>query len=140
METLIQDIKFGIKLLWKDKGFTLTAVATLALCIGANATIFSVINSVILSPLPIPDSDRIVLIHNSYPNAGVERASNGVPDYYDRLRELGDVFEEQALYNYPGLTLGGETSPERASDAVAGARASGADRGPSSTRQQRCWD
>ena len=113
MEKLIQDLKFGAKLLWKDKGFAMTAIATLALCIGANAAIFSVINSVILSPLPIPESDRILLMHNSYPNAGAELASNGVPDYYDRLRELGDIFEEQALYNRPGLTLGGQGSPER---------------------------
>jgi predicted permease len=113
METLFQDLKFGIKLLWKDKSFAVTAVATLALCIGANATIFSVINSVVLSPLPVPESDRIVLMYNSYPRAGVERASNGVPDYYDRLRELGDLMEEQAFYSGTGLTLGAEGRPER---------------------------
>ncbi len=115
METLFQDLKFGLKLLWKDKSFAITAVATLALCIGANATIFSVINSVVLSPLPVPESDRIVLMYNSYPKAGVERASNGVPDYYDRLRELDDLMEEQAFYNGTGLTLGAEGRPERVS-------------------------
>ena len=113
MEKLLQDLKFGLKLLWKDKGFAATAIATLALCIGANAAIFSVINAVILSPLPIPASDRILFMYNSYPNAGAERGSNGVPDYYDRLRELGDLFEEQALYNSRGVTLGREGNPER---------------------------
>jgi hypothetical protein len=113
VEKLLKDLKFGIKLLWKDKGFALTAIATLSICIGANAAIFSVIHAVILSPLPIPDSDRILYMYNSYPNAGVERASNGVPDYYDRLRELGDLFEEQALYNTPGLTIGGAGNTER---------------------------
>ena len=113
METLVQDLKFGIKLLWKNKGFAATALVTLSLCIGANTAIFSVINSVVFSPLPIPESDRILMMYNSYPNAGAEFSANGVPDYYDRLRELDDVFEEQAFYNFPSLTLGGQGSPER---------------------------
>jgi predicted permease len=114
MESLLQDIKFGAKLLWKDKGFAATAIATLALCIGANAAIFSVINSVILQPLPVPESDRLLIGYNSYPNAGVQRASNGVPDYYDRLRELDDVLEEQAMLNNSGLTIGEAGSVQRA--------------------------
>lgn len=59
MDLLFQDIKFGARLLWKDKGFSVTAVATLAICIAANTAIFSVINSVVLKPLPVPESDRI---------------------------------------------------------------------------------
>jgi predicted permease len=114
MESLLQDIKFGVKLLWKDKGFAVTAIATLALCIGANAAIFSVINSVILRPLPVPESERLIIGFNSYPNAGVQRASNGVPDYYDRLSELDDVLEEQAMFNNSGLTIGEEGDVERA--------------------------
>ena len=69
-----------------------TALLTLGICIGANAAIFAILNSVVLRPLPVPDSDRLVILYNSYPKAGVERASTGVPDYYDRLRET-DVFE-----------------------------------------------
>ncbi len=110
---MLQDLNYAAKLLWKDKGFTLTAVATLAICIGANAAIFSVVNSVILSPLPIPDSDRIVLMYNSYPKAGAERAAAGVPDHLDRLAEMTDVFEEQALYRDPAMTIGGRDRPER---------------------------
>ena len=113
MESLLQDIKFGAKLLWKDKGFAITAIATLALCIGANAAIFSVINSVILRPLPVPESERLIVGFNSYPNAGVLRASNGVPDYYDRLRELDDVLEEQAMFNNDGMTIGEEGDVQR---------------------------
>lgn len=113
MESLAQDLRFSLKLLWKDKAFALTAIATLAVGLGANAAIFSVLNSVLLSPLPFPDSDRLVVMYNSYPNAGAERASNGVPDYFDRLRELGEVFEEQALYDTGGFTIGTDTSPER---------------------------
>ncbi len=113
METLLKDLKFGAKLLCQEKGFAMTAIVTLALCIGATATIFSIINAVLLSPLPTPESDRIILMYNSYPKAGAERASSGVYDYYDRLRALDGLFEEQALYNTPGLTIGGEGRPER---------------------------
>lgn len=90
----------------------MTAVTTLAVCIGVNAAVFSVVHSVVLKPLPFPQSDRIMLMYNSYPGAGVERASNGVPDYYDRLRGMS-VFEEQALYNSPGLTIGNAGSVQR---------------------------
>ncbi len=109
----IKDLRFAGRVLVRDKGFTATAILTLSICIGANAALFSIVNSVILSPLPVPESERIVLMYNSYPNAGVERAANGVPDYYDRLRDLEDVFEEQALYTGMGVTVGEEGSPQR---------------------------
>src|SRR5438045_9740258 len=96
---MLNDIRVGLRLLWKDKVFTLTAVLTLALCIGANTALFSVVHNVLLRPLPVPESDRIVLMGNAYPGAGADIGSSaGVPDYYDRLREKTD-FEEQALYN-----------------------------------------
>ncbi len=106
MDRLLQDLKFAVRLLWRDRAFALTTLLTLAVCIGANAAIFAIINSVLLRPLPVPHPEQLVRIFNSYPRAGVERASNGVPDYYDRLREV-DVFEEQALYNTRGMTIGG---------------------------------
>jgi predicted permease len=112
MDRLLQDIRFGVRLLLRDRAFSLTAVLTLTVCIGANAAIFAVVNSVLLQPLPVPEPERLVLMHNSYPRAGVERASNGVPDYYDRLRET-DVFEEQALYNTRGVTIGIDGQPQR---------------------------
>src|SRR5919112_5635933 len=113
MERLLQDARFAVRLLWKDRGFAATAILTLALCIGANAAIFAIVNSVLLRPLPVPDAERLMLVYNSYPKAGVERASTGVPDYYDRLRET-DVFEELALYQQRGVTIGGEgADPQR---------------------------
>src|SRR4051794_16278687 len=98
---MLSDIRVGLRLLWRDKAFTLTAALTLALCIGANTALFSVVHNVLLRPLPVPDSDRIVLMGNAYPGAGAGAAAggnSGVPDYYDRLRET-DVYEEQALFN-----------------------------------------
>ncbi|MFZ0427707.1 MAG: ABC transporter permease, partial [Acidobacteriota bacterium] len=112
MDEFLQDIRFAVRLLWNDKGFTITAVATLAVCIAANTAIFSVIDSVVFKPLPLPESDRIVMIYNSYPNAGVERSENGVPDYYDRLRDT-TVFEEQALFQDQNLTIGDKGSVQQ---------------------------
>ena len=59
---MTNDLRVGLRLLWKDKAFTLTAALTLALCIGANTALFSVVHNVLLRPLPIPASDRIVLM------------------------------------------------------------------------------
>src|SRR5262245_1100176 len=92
------DLRLGFRLLWKDKAFTVTAIMTLALCISANVAVFSIVHNVLLKPLPVPESDRIVLMGNAYPGAGAAiPGSSAVPDYFDRLRDM-DVFEEQADY------------------------------------------
>jgi predicted permease len=116
MDRALQDLKFAVRLLTKDRGFTITTVATLALCLAANAAIFAVVNSVLLRPLPFPEPDRIVTVFNAYPGAGVERASNGVPDYYDRLAAV-PALETLAMYRTAGITLGGQGQgePERLS-------------------------
>ena len=112
MDGLLHDLRHAGRVLWKDRGFAATVILTLAVCIGANAAIFAIINGVLLRPLPIPDADRIVTLYNAYPKAGVERGSTGVPDYYDRLRDT-DVFEELALYRMTGQTIGGQSDPQR---------------------------
>src|SRR5438128_11696312 len=114
MDSIIRDIRFGLTLLWKDRGFTMTALLTLIICIGANAAIFTIVHSILLKPLPVPDSDRILLMSNQYPNAGTGSATftnSGVPDYYDRLREV-HVFGEQAMYNGSNLSIDMEGSRE----------------------------
>ena len=114
---MLQDVRFAVRLLWKDRTFTATALMTLALCIGGNVAMFSVVNSVLLRPLPVPEADRILLIYSAYPaatGAGEEvRGSASVPHYLERVRELGDVFEEQALYDNVGFSVGGEGRAER---------------------------
>src|SRR5215210_3814191 len=109
---MLQDLRFAVRILLKDRGFSLTVLLTLALCIGANAAIFAVVNSVLLKPLPVPEADRLVHFYNSYPKAGVERASSGVTDYYDRLRET-DVFEELAVYTRRGVTVAAQGEAQR---------------------------
>ena len=59
---MLQDLRFGFKLLWKEKAFTVTALLTLALCIGANTAIFSVIDAALLRPLPYPEPERLAQV------------------------------------------------------------------------------
>src|SRR5260221_10163616 len=109
---MLQAVRFGLRLLWKDRGFAATSILTLGLCSGATPAFFAVVNSVLLRPLPVPHAEQLVHMYNAYPGAGVTGGSTGVPDYYDRLRET-TVFEEQALYNTRGVTLGGDGEPQR---------------------------
>lgn len=111
MDNLRQDLKYAVRALIRDKGYALTAILTLGLVIGANVAIFSVISSVLLRPLPFPDADRLVRVFNSYPNAGVERASNSAPDYFDR-RQL-ETLEDVASYRGSGYSLGIDGVPRR---------------------------
>lgn len=112
MESWLKDIRFGFKMLIKDRGFAATGILTLGLCIGANLAVFSIVNSVLLRPLPIPEAERIVSVNNSYPNAGAAIASNGVPDYFDRRQHVS-AFEEQAIYRTTSHSLGEGSAPER---------------------------
>lgn len=112
MDQLFQNLTFARRILWKDRSFAFTALLTLGVCIGANAAIFAIVNSVLLRPLPVPEPQQLVYAYNAYPGAGVEGGSSGVTDYYDRLREI-PVFREQALYNTRGVTRGGDGAPQR---------------------------
>jgi len=113
MEALLQDLRYGLRVLWKDRAFAAATLVTLTLCIGANVAIFTIVHSVLLAPLPFPEADRLVTVFNSYPNAGAPRAANGVPDYYDRKEQV-TAFEELALFDTQGWTLGDAPGgPER---------------------------
>lgn len=113
MDWLKRDLRVGLRLLAKDKAFSVTAVLTLAICIGANTALFAVVYNVLLRPLPVSEPERILLMSNQYPKAGVRDSVNsGVPDYYDRMRETR-VFEEQALFNHTSLGIGQAGFPTR---------------------------
>ncbi len=105
MDVLRQDLRLALRLLWKDRAFAFTTILTLALCIGANSAIFTVVRSVLLRPLPYPESDRIVFMFDAFPGAGVERAGTSVPNYLDR-RALTDVLDSVALYRFGGFRVG----------------------------------
>ena len=114
MSTFLHDVRHSFRLMRKERAFTLTVLITLALCVGANTAIFSVVRTVLLDPLPYPNADRLVTIFNSYPGAGAARASNGIPDYFIR-REQVESFEALAQYQGWGHTVGdaGDTERER---------------------------
>src|SRR6266566_664824 len=80
----MNNLKFAFRQLYKAPGFTVTALATVAICLGANLAIFGVINSILLRPLPFPQSDRLVTIFNTYPKAGVENDGSSLTNYYER--------------------------------------------------------
>jgi predicted permease len=95
---VLNDLRVSLRLLWKDRAFTATAALTLAVCIGANAALFSVVRGVLLKPLALPDPDRVVMAGNAYPGAGVhEPIGSAVPDYFDRLRDI-TAFDAQAMF------------------------------------------
>lgn len=112
MDTLRQDLLFALRLLRKDRAYTAAVILTLALCLGANAAIFTVVQSVLLRPLPYPAAERLVFSYDSFPGAGVERAGTSVPNYVDRSQRP-DVFEQVALYRLRGLDVGERGAAER---------------------------
>lgn len=112
MDRLLQDLRFAFRLLWKDRSFAVTTVATLSLCLAANVAIFAIVDGVLLKPLPFDQPDRLVRIYNKYPGAGVAIAGSGVPDYFDRQRDMA-VLEEVAMYRQAGLTISGSGDAER---------------------------
>jgi predicted permease len=109
---MLSDVRFALRLLLKDRSFTLTTLLTLAICIGANTAMFSIVRSVLLKPLPFPGSERIVYLYNSYPNAGAPRVGAAVPDYFDRLQAV-TALDQQALFRQEGMTFGDDNSSER---------------------------
>jgi predicted permease len=80
----MNNLRFAFRQLYKAPAFTGTALATVAICLGANLAIFGVINSILLRPLPFPQSDRLVTIFNTYPKAGVENDGSSITNYYER--------------------------------------------------------
>ncbi|HEY4386085.1 MAG TPA: ABC transporter permease, partial [Ktedonobacteraceae bacterium] len=112
METLIQDIRFGLRLLRKNLGFTGVAVLTLALGIGINTAIFSVINSVLLHSLPFRDPDSLVKVSLDDPGAGLFDMFASVPEWKD-LQTRAGVFQDVVLVGGGSVNLTGSKEPER---------------------------
>ncbi len=112
MESLWHDVKFAVRLLIKERGFTAITLATLALCIGANTAVFSVLHAVLVKPLPFPEPSRLVAMFNSYPKAAPGLGPNSYVDFYDR-RALTDVFDDVAIFGHSGFVIGDDGAPER---------------------------
>ncbi|HZX91144.1 MAG TPA: ABC transporter permease, partial [Rudaea sp.] len=112
MTHLLQDLRYGLRMLRAKPGFTIAAVLTLALGIGANSAIFSVINGMLLRPLPYPDSERLVYVHNTYPKMNLENAGTSIPDFLDR-REHASALEDLAMYHGESFNLADQGAPQR---------------------------
>src|ERR1041384_3401944 len=112
MNTLFQDLRYGARILLKQPAVTLVAVVTLALGIGANTAIFSLVNSILLRPLPFRDPDRVVRLIQASPTLGLE--SWGVSQAaFAAYREQNRSLESIALFNSTAITLTGAGEPER---------------------------
>src|SRR5438874_1644983 len=106
MHTLLQDLHYGVRMLLKHPGFTLVAVITLALGIGANTAIFSFVNAVILRPLPYPDPEQLVGLGQCRIQAGVGYIQTGVsPPNVLSLREQSQSFQRIAYYRWDSFNL-----------------------------------
>jgi predicted permease len=81
---MLTNLRFAFRSLRKTPGFTITALATLAICLGANLTIFAVVDSILLRSLPYPEADRLVTIYHSYPRANIPRNEPSLTTYYER--------------------------------------------------------
>ncbi|HEV8618813.1 MAG TPA: ABC transporter permease, partial [Candidatus Udaeobacter sp.] len=106
----MNDLRFAFRQLRKAPAFTVTALATVAICLGANLAILAVIKSILLRPLPFPQSDRLVTIFNTYPKAGVENDGSSFTNYYERrsnipaLTNLSIYLERGEAVGDPGAT------------------------------------
>jgi putative ABC transport system permease protein len=119
METFLKDLKYGIRMLFKSPGFTFVAVSALALGIGANTAIFSVVNATLLRPLPFPNPDELMVVGENNQQVEPNRLTISPANYID-YRDQNKSFQSLALYritSQTGFNLSGVDVPER----VAGA-------------------
>jgi predicted permease len=110
METLLQDLRFGIRTLRKAPGFTLVAVIALALGIGANTAMFSIVNGVLLRPLPYPEPEQLLRLYTSTPQ--IRDSSVSYPNFLD-WQKRSRAFEMMASYRGDTFSLTGVSTPER---------------------------
>lgn len=112
MQTLWQDVRYGVRMLAKKPGFTLIAVLTLALGIGLNSAFFSIINAILLKPVNLPELERTVTIWETVPSQGIERNEAAPGNYFD-WRDQSNSFEQVGLYTWWSVNLSAVEPPER---------------------------
>src|SRR5215813_12127194 len=120
MQTLLQDLRYGSRMLFKAPNYTLIAILTLALGIGANTAIFSVINAVLLRPLPYEESDRPAVLYETNPQQGRDDIGVSYPNFTD-WRAQSQSFEQMAAYRSGGIIFTGKGEPARLQGAVVSA-------------------
>src|SRR5690242_798762 len=118
MQTLWQDLRYGARMLLKNPGVSAIAVVTLALGIGANTATFSVVNAVLLQPLPYKNPERLVSLWSNIPEQG--RRPNTPGNFFD-WKKQNTVFEDVAAFQPLTMTLTGDGEPEQMRGAMASA-------------------
>src|SRR5687767_14082014 len=111
MESLIKDVRYGVRGLLKRPAFTLITVITLALGIGANTTLFSFINGILLRPLPYKEATRLVALDETAPKQGIESFGVSYPNFVD-WRTQNQVFTDVGAYGEGSYSLSGAGDPE----------------------------
>ena len=106
------NLRRALRSLAKTPGFAATAVATIALCLGANLAIYAVVDAILVRPLPFPEAERLVILYNAYPGAGAARSSSSIPDYFERRHALPAL---ASVSNFQGASfiVGDGTTPDR---------------------------
>ena len=112
METLLKDIRYSLRVLRSNMGFATIAVIALALGIGANTAIFSVVNAVLLRPLPLPHPEQVMVIHDQFNALGLPSIGVSAPDFTDVTAQK-DTFETTAAIDVNNYNLTGTDKPER---------------------------
>ena len=116
LDTGVQDIRYGLRLLRRSPGFTTLAVLTIGLGIGANSAIFSVINGVVRKPLAYPDADRLMFITSQFPTLNFNKFWVSAPEYFD-FKEHTRAFSNVAAYQTGAMNLSEGDRPERVNTA-----------------------
>src|SRR5688572_29657298 len=112
LEHWMRDFRFSWRALRRSAGFSLAVIATLALCIGANTTIISVLYGLILKPMPFQDASQLVQVFNALPNSNRPRERVSVPQYLE-YKASADLFANFALWTVWSFNIGEESDPER---------------------------
>jgi predicted permease len=110
LETFAQDLRFGLRMLRKSPGFTLTALGTLALAIGANAVVFSILNGLVLRPIDVPEPQNLVMLARGSESSSAE--SQSYPDYVD-LRDRNHAFDGLIAYYLAPAALNSDGTPQQ---------------------------
>ena len=113
MHTLWRDIRFALHMLAKQPWFTVVAVLTIALGVGANSAVFSIVNSLLLNPLPYRDSERLAIIWSHSPGANVDKDWPS-PGQFEAIKANSTVFQDIAIVHGRSLNVGGLSNPTRA--------------------------
>jgi putative ABC transport system permease protein len=117
-DELLQDLRYGVRGLIRNPGYAALAIVTLGLGIGANSAIFSVINGVLLKPLPYEHGDRLVVVRQSAPLSGQATTGVAIAEYFDYRDQASDVFDGMVEYHQMNFDLLNRGEPDRVSTGV----------------------